>query len=60
MLEGVDYGLTPYFFSVLGSEIMPYIVSQVLLLKAYVIKFKLFCLHHSPHKFVNDEEMENL
>ncbi|MCI25998.1 hypothetical protein A2U01_0047189, partial [Trifolium medium] len=27
-LEGVDYGLSPYIFSVWGSETMSYIISQ--------------------------------
>jgi hypothetical protein len=37
---------------------MPYIISQVLLLK-HMLANSIFCLHHSPLKFVNmKSEME--
>jgi hypothetical protein len=47
-LEGVNYGLSAYISGVWGGEAMPYIISQVLLTKAYISKFSLFVTSFSP------------
>jgi hypothetical protein len=50
-LKGVYYGLSPYFSSVWGSETMPYIINQVLLMKAYISIFSHFVYIILPSKF---------